>query len=300
MIFDAHVHFFGYEFYTFQTTLVSGEDPETILGRIRAGGLEVPGPDAEAHGARWVTELDRHGVDRAVLFASSPTEMEIVGEIAAKHPLRFVPYTVVNPKASATTDLLELLMPEYHFKGMLLFPALHDFSIQSAEAARAIDLAKRHDLVVFVHCGKLRVGVRKLVGLNADFPADKSRPSELASVARANPDVRFVVPHFGSGWFEEALELGAACRNVYTDTAGSNAWILEHDPHLSLVEAFQAARMSFGAERILFGSDSGTFPRGYRADVLRAQQETMKAAGFTADEQRAVMGENLAGLLGRV
>jgi len=107
-----------------------------------------------------------------------------------------------------------------------------------------------------------------------------------------------VVPHFGSGWFEEALALGAACPNVYTDTAGSNAWILEHDPSLSLVEAFQAARMSFGVERMLFGSDSGGFPRGYRADVLRAQRDTMKAAGFTPEEERAVMGENLAKLLG--
>ena len=223
MIFDAHIHFFGREFYAFQTTLISREDPETILGRIRAGGVEIPGPDGQAHGTRWIAELDRNGVDRAVLFASCPTEMKTVGEVATKHPLRFVPYTVVNPNAPATLDLLESLMPKLHFKGILLFPAMHDFAIQSPEAARAIDLAKRHRLVVFVHCGKLRVNVRKLVGLNADFPAEKSRPSDLLSVARANPDVRFVVPHFGSGWFEEALTLGAACPNVYTDTAGSNA-----------------------------------------------------------------------------
>jgi predicted TIM-barrel fold metal-dependent hydrolase len=132
----------------------------------------------------------------------------------------------------------------------------------------------------------------------ADFPAEKSRPSDLMSVARAHPDVRFVVPHFGSGWFQEALALGDACPNVYTDTAGSNAWILEHDPPLSLVETFEAVRTCFGVERMLFGSDSGVFPRGYRSDVLRVQQETMKSAGFTADEQRAVLGENLAGLLG--
>jgi predicted TIM-barrel fold metal-dependent hydrolase len=298
MIFDAHVHFFGREFYTFQTTLISREDPETILGRIRAGGVEIPGPDAQAHGARWIAELDRHRVDRAVLFASSPTEMKTVGEVAAKHPRRFVPYTVVNPKAPATLDLLESLIPTFPFKGILLFPAMHDFAMQSPDAAKAIDVAKRHGLVVFVHCGKLRVNVRKLVGLNPDFPAEKSRPSDLMSVARAHPDVRFVVPHFGSGWLQETLTLGATCPNVYTDTAGSNAWILEHDPPLSLVEVFHAALVSFGGERILFGSDSGGFPRGYRADVLRVQQETMKSAGFSADEQRAVMGENLAGLLG--
>lgn len=297
MVFDAHIHFFGREFYTFQTTLIAREDPETILGRVRAGGVEIPGPDAKAHAARWITELDRNQIDRAVLFASSPTEMKTVGEAAAGHPRRFLAYTIVNPKAPATLATLDSLQPKLHFKGILLFPAMHEFAIQSPEAARAIEVAKRHRMVVFVHCGKLRVNVRKLIGLNADFPAEKSRPRELLEVARAHPDVRFVVPHFGSGWFDELLALGSDCPNVYTDTAGSNAWILEHDPPLSLAEVFQAARSSFGIERILFGSDSGGFPRGYRADVLRAQQETMRVAGFNDDEQRAVLGENLARLL---
>lgn len=297
MIFDAHVHFFGREFYTFQTTLVAREDPETILGRIRASGTEVPGPDAKAHAARWIAEFDRNRVDRAVLFASSPTEMKTVGEVAASYPRRLSAYTMVNPKAPAQLEMLASLQDKLHFKGILLFPAFHEYSIQSPEAARAIDVAKKHRLVVFVHCGKLRMNVRKLVGLNADFPAERSRPRDLEPVARANPDVRFVVPHFGSGWLEETLALGDACPNVYTDTAGSNGWILEHDPPLSLAEVFQVARRSFGAERILFGSDSGTFPRGYRADVLKAQQDTMRAAGFTDDEQRAVMGGNLSRLL---
>jgi predicted TIM-barrel fold metal-dependent hydrolase len=297
MVFDAHIHFFGREFYAYQATLVPREDSETVLGRVRAGGLEIPGPDPKAHAARWISELDKNDVDRAVLFASTPTEMKPVGEAAASSPRRLFPYTVVNPAAPATLQALESLQSKLHFKGILLFPAMHEFSIQSPEAAKAIEVAKRHHLVVFVHCGKLRVNVRKLIGLNADFPAEKSRPRDLIAVAKAHPDVRFVVPHFGSGWFEEVLALGATCPNVYTDTAGSNAWILEHDPPLSLVEVFQAARVSFGVDRILFGSDSGLFPRGYRADVLRTQRETMRAAGFADDEQRAVLGGNLARLL---
>ncbi len=297
MVFDAHIHFFGREFYAFQTTLVAREDSETILGRIRAGGIEIPGPDTKAHATRWIAELDRNHVDRAVLFASSPTEIKAVGEATASHPRRLFSYTVVNPTAPATLEALESLQPKLHFKGILLFPAMHEYAIQSPEAARAIELAKRHHLVVFVHCGKLRVNVRKLIGLNADFPAEKSRPRDLLPVARANPDVRFVVPHFGSGWFAETIALGASCPNVYVDTAGSNAWILEHDPPLSLAEVFEATRGSFGADRILFGSDSGGFPRGYRADIMRAQQDTMRVAGFTSDEQRAVLGGNLTRLL---
>ncbi len=297
MIFDSHVHFFGREFYTFQTTLVAREDPETILGRIRAGGIEVPGPDAAAHADRWIAELDRHRIDRAVIFASTPTEMHTVGVATSRYPRRLFPYTVVNPMAPATLDTLESLQPKFHFKGVLLFPALHEFSIQSPEAARVIDVAKRHRMVVFVHCGKLRINARKLVGLNADFPAERSRPGDIAPVARANPEVRFVVPHFGSGLFEETLTLAASCPNVYVDTAGSNSWMLEHDPPLALDDVFATTRDALGVDRIVFGTDSGVFPRGYRADVLQAQRDAMRAAKFTDDDQRAVLNGNLARIL---
>lgn len=209
-----------------------------------------------------------------------------------------VAFAMVNPKAPATLEGLEALQPALYFRGMLLFPAMHDYAMGSPEAARAIDVARRHRLVVFVHCGKLRVNVRRFIGLDPDFPADKSRPRDLTLRARANPDLAFVVPHFGSGCFEELLELGAACPNVYTDTAGSNGWILGHDPPLSLAEVFAATRDAFGAHRILFGSDSGVFPRGYRSDVLHAQIETMRAAGFTDSERDGVLGGNLERLLG--
>jgi predicted TIM-barrel fold metal-dependent hydrolase len=153
-------------------------------------------------------------------------------------------------------------------------------------------------MVVFVHCGKLRVNVRKAIGLDPDFPMEKSRPLYLMAVARARRDVTFIVPHFGSGWFEELLELGSACGNVYTDTAGSNAWILEHHPPLALSEVFAQTRDALGAERILFGSDSGVFPRGYRAGVQQAQETAMRAAGFSDRARDGVMGGNLARVLG--
>ena len=297
MIFDAHVHFFGREFYAFQTTLVDRGDPEVIFGRIRAGGIEIPNADAKAHASRWIAELDRNRVDRAVIFASSPNEVAVVGAVATSYPRRLYPYAMVNPKAIATVELVDTLQSKVYFKGMLLFPALHEFSIQSPEAEHAIKIAEKHRMVVFVHCGKLRIPVRKLIGLGADFPAERSRPRDLEAVAKAHPKARFVVPHFGSGWFEETMALGEACENVYVDTSGSNGWILEHEPPLALTEVFQAAKNSFGTDRILFGTDSGVFPGGYRRDILHAQQQTMAAAGYTEDDRRLVMGFNLARLL---
>jgi predicted TIM-barrel fold metal-dependent hydrolase len=241
--------------------------------------------------------LDRNRVDRAVIFASSPNEVAVVGAAVKSYPRRLYPYALVNPKAAAQVELVESLQSQFAFKGVLLFPALHEFSIQSPEAEHVINMAEKHRLVVFVHCGKLRIPVRKLIGLSADFPAERSRPRDLEAVAKAHPQVRFVVPHFGSGWFEETMALGDACPNVYVDTAGSNGWILAHDPPLALTQVFHTAKDVFGVDRILYGSDSGVFPGGYRGDVMQAQQQTMTAAGYTEDDRRAVMGFNLGRLL---
>jgi predicted TIM-barrel fold metal-dependent hydrolase len=298
-IFDAHTHFFGREFYEFQTALVPGGNRAQLLRRIEAGGLEVPGPDAGAHRERWLAELDRHGVARAVMFASVPPEMPSVGEAAAASGGRFVPYAAINPRIPRTLDMLELLVSRFGFRGVVLFPAMHEYAIGDAVAAPALDLAACHGLCVFVHCGRLRIPVRAHVGLAPDFPPEASRPLDLIPVARARPDTVFIVPHFGAGLFEELLELGAACPNVYADTAGTNAWATACDPPRTLADLFRETRDVMGASRILYGSDSGTFPRGYRGDVLEAQRAAMAEAGFGEAEAASVLGGNLARLLGR-
>ena len=297
-VFDSHTHFFGREFFEFQATLVNGADPAATLDRIRVGGTEVPEADASAHAARWIREMDRHRIARAVLFASVPAEMIVVAEVAAASDGRFVPFAVVNPKVQVTLTALRALQPRFGFRGMLFFPAMHEYSIQAPEVSAALEMAKAHDMVVFVHCGKLRIGVRQLIGLDPDFPAERSRPRDVAAVARAHRDVAFIVPHFGAGYFEEALDLAAAYHNVYLDTAGSHGWAAEHAPPLSLADIFSQTREAIGTERILFGSDSGVFPRGYRADLLLAQIDAMIDAGFTTGEREAVLGGNLARLLG--
>jgi len=296
-VFDSHLHFFGREFYEFQAGLAQGMSRETALERIRAGGLDVPEPDTASHTSRWLRELDRHRVDRAALFASVPDEMIAVGEAALASSGRFVPFAMINPMMPVTVSALRGLLPRFNFRGVLFFPAMHDYSIQSPQVSPVLELVRAHNMVAFVHCGILTIGVRRLIGLAPDFPADRSRPREVAAVARAYPDVAFILPHFGAGYFDETLDLAASYRNVYVDTAGSQSWANACSPPLSLADIFRQTRDAIGADRILFGSDSGVFPRGYRADLLLQQVDAMIEAGFSVEEREAVLGRNLSRLL---
>jgi len=296
-VFDAHTHFFSRAFYEYQVRQVPGADVTSLLDKLSRNGVEVPGESIAAHRDRIIADLDENGVDRAVTFASCPDEMEIVGEAARSSNGRLVPYAMVDPTEQRTLDKLKSVQGKYNFEGMLLFPAMHDYGIASDIAARALDLARSLDLVVFVHCGLLRIRARSILGLDPDFPLERGHPQDLIAVARARPDQVFVVPHFGAGFFDEFLRLGQACPNVYADTAGSNAWGMFQAPPLYLEDLFAQTVEVYGIERILYGSDTAGFPRGYRKDVRNAQIRAMHDAGIRAEDQQLILGGNLAVLL---
>ena len=91
--------------------------------------------------------------------------------------------------------------------------------------------AAHHRRAVFVHCGVLSVGVRKKLGLPSLFDMRFSNPLDLHAVALRYPSVPIMVPHFGAGFFREALMLADLCPNVYLDTSSSNRWMRYEEPH---------------------------------------------------------------------
>jgi len=70
-----------------------------------------------------------------------------------------------------------------------------------------------------------------------------------------------------------------------------------HAPPFSLVDVFRAAERVVGVERILFGTDSTFFPRGWWRDIFDAQMQAVKALEVTTQQARLIFGGNLARLL---
>ena len=136
---------------------------------------------------------------------------------------------------------------------------------------------------MFVHCGALSVGVRKKLGLPSRFDVRFGNPLDLHALAADFPDVPFIIPHFGAGLFREALLVADLCPNVYLDTSSTNRWMSYH-PGLALADVFRQALGVAGPERVLFGTDSSFFPRGWNRAVYDAQVSALRAAGV--DDQR--------------
>ncbi|MGH7492669.1 MAG: amidohydrolase family protein [bacterium] len=294
---DSHLHFFSHDFFA---AMVRQKDAHADVDRVLdelavRTKIALPDREVEKHVQRWLEELDRHGVQRAVVFASLPEEVTAVAEALSLAPGRFSGFFMIHPLAEGSTARVHKCH-ELGFRGAMLFPALHHYHVSDAGLSlfwQAVSECRMH---VFVHFGILQVKLRDALALPRVYDSRFANPLDLQSVANRFPNLRFIIPHFGCGFWRETLMLGAQCENVLVDTSSSNNWMATQPFELSLTEVFRRAKAVFGVERILFGTDSGVFPRGWRKDIFLAQQQAMNQAQFSTAEMEAVFGGNAARL----
>ena len=292
---DAHAHLFSHSFFGALANQKGGTDVGALTQSL---GWETPPVDNAELAARWVEELDRNGVAESVLMASVPGDEVAAADAVRAFPERFHGYFMLNPMADDALERARRAFEEFRLKGLCLFPAMLRFSVRDPRLTALYQLAAEvPGRVVFVHMGVLTVGVRKKLGLPSKFDMSLSNPVDLHRVALEHPETNFVLPHFGAGYFREALMLCDLAPNVYLDTSSSNSWTKYHLPRPTLADVFERALDVVGHERLLFGSDSSFFPRGWNRAVFEAQQEALSSLGVTSEQATAIFGGNLARLL---
>jgi uncharacterized protein len=278
---DAHAHFFSHRFFH-SLALLAGKSAGDVAGAL---GCDLPPRDPAELARDWAAELDRHGVERCVLIASVPGDEASVLAALDACPGRFFAYAMVNPLADGAAVAEGL-------HAICLFPAMHRYSIQDPRVEPLLDQAAERGAAVFVHCGVLTVGVRGALGLPSPFDMRFSNPIDLHGVALRHPRLRFIVPHFGAGYFREALMLASLCPNVYLDTSSGNSWMRYEG--LDLATVFARTLAVTGPKRLLFGTDSNlSFPRGWHARVFDTQVQALAGLGLSRADAHAIFGGNL-------
>jgi predicted TIM-barrel fold metal-dependent hydrolase len=286
---DAHVHFFSHRFFS-----ALAEQKGVPVSALEAPlGWQLPAEDPDQLAGAWAHELDRHGVERAALIASVPGDADSVIAAVRKFPQRFYGYSMVNPTAPAAVAQTKSALASGLIHALCFFPAMHRYSIQDDRVAALLDLLPASGAVAFVHCGVLSVGVRNKLGLPSPFDMRFSNPIDLHAVALRYPAIRFIVPHFGAGYFREALMLCDLCQNVYLDTSSSNSWMRYEEAHLDLRTVFRRALDVATPRRLLFGTDSSYFPRGWNAQIFETQTKALYEIGVTEEKARLILHDNL-------
>jgi uncharacterized protein len=290
MICDGHLHFFSPSFFA-----GLGADKKAIA----ALGWEHP-DSVEALAARWVQELDTHRVEKAALIASLPGDADSVAKAVALNSSRFTGFFMLDPTREDAVAYAQRALDE-GLRTICLFPAMHRYPLYDDRVARVFELAAGRrggtvdPIAVFVHCGVLSVGVRKKLNLPSPFEMRFGNPLDLHAHALKHPKVTIVIPHFGAGMLREALMLADCCPNVHLDTSSSNSWI-KYTPGLTLEQVFKTALDVVGPERVIFGTDSSFFPRGWHKTIYDRQRTALNAIGAGESVQKKIFGENFARL----
>jgi len=290
-IHDSHCHFLSPRFY------------ET-LGREKYGAAGAPQSDriAEELGweapesperltDRWISELDRNELSRAALIASVPGDEESVAAAVRRQPARFVGFFMLNAAAPDAVDRARRGFTELGLRCVCLFPAMHRYRLDDERVAKVFETAAAHRGVVFAHCGYLSIEARAKLGLPNMLDLRFGDPLALAATAVRFPSVPVIVPHFGAGFFREALMAAEACPNIHLDTSSSNSWV-KFVPGLTLTEVFRRALAVAGPNRLIFGSDSSYFPRGWRRVIYGAQRTVLDEIGAERDTVEKIFAVN--------
>ena len=288
---DFHCHFFSSSFLRALGLQAGLEEAEELAGNV-AGRLEWDNPGSNLQLAgRWIEELDREGVNRIGLIASLPGEETSVAEAVKAFPERLVGQFMVDPRQADAVSRTRHAFEELGLRVVCLFPAMHHYCLDSDEAMGILEVADELNGAAFVHCGVLSLGVRKKLGLPSPFDVRLGNPLDLQRATNSFPQLPIVIPHFGAGFFREVLVMADLHPGIYLDTSSSNSWV-KYSPNLDLQTVFSTAFEVVGSERLLFGTDSSFFPRGWQGSILRTQLAILNHLGIAKQGQEALFGAN--------
>jgi uncharacterized protein len=244
--------------------------------------------EVDAAADRWAAELDAKGV-RWIVFVTGQSN-DVLAGVVRRHPERFVGYAH-HQLAPGAGDELRRAVDELGLSGYKLLGPMTTLPFEDSSVRDVWRFCAERRLPVLIHFGFLGRG-----GGVVAHP--RISPLSLFPVARDFPEIPFIVPHFGAGYWQELLALCWSLPNVFVDTSGSNQWIRWMPYPLSLEDLFRKAFETIGPQRLLFGTDSGTFPRGFAQRYLEAQLQVCYTLNLPEAEIRAVFGGNAARLLG--
>jgi predicted TIM-barrel fold metal-dependent hydrolase len=233
-----------------------------------------------------IEEMDRSGIDRAVVFGFPWSDQDIMrrhndylGEAAGRFADRLLPFACVDPRVPvAIREVERCLAGGMRGVGELGFytDILDTWVVEVLEPIAAC--CQSHQVPIVLH-------VNEPVGHRYPGKAEMSLKA-IYELIRSFPQNRFILAHWGGGlFFYELLKKEAreTLSRVAYDTAAS--------PFLYIRAIYSVAVQIVGPGRILFGSDYPLIEPG-------RYFEEMAAAGLSEENLAWIKGRSASEWLG--
>ncbi|UCH57290.1 MAG: amidohydrolase, partial [Candidatus Bathyarchaeota archaeon] len=251
-------------------------------------------PEAEPHSdedqaARWAADLDMKGVEKVNFVTGGGNDN--LAKIVEKYHDKFTGFAHHALFEEGAAEELERAVEDLGLRGYKLIGSAQTTPVDDEATYPVWETAERLGVPVLIHFG--------ILGGGGGPPYDlrNMNPLTLWEVAKMFPHLDFVVPHFGSGYLRELLQLCWSCPNVHMDTSGSNQWMRWLPYELDLEGLFRKAVETVGTDRILFATDSSYFPRGFSEPYLVEQLRACRSIGLEEDSIEKIFYGNAKRLL---
>ena len=243
----------------------------------------------EEQAARWVADLDMKGVERVNFMTGGGNDN--LAKIVRLYPNKFSGFAHHNIFSDDAPSELERAVKNLGLKGYKVIASSQTKSIDDKSVYPVWEMAEKLGVPVTIHFGVLGGGGGRALNLR------NMNPLTLWEIAKMFPKIPFVVPHFGAGYLRELLLLCWSCPNVYIDTSGSNRWMHWMPFEIDLRALFRKTIETVGPDRIIFGSDSSYFPRGFSVLYLREQLRACRSIGLEEASIEKIFYKNAVKLL---
>ena len=286
-VIDSHAHFFTYD--TIKRWLNSGHSMERMQNRVAfqtdMPGLTIPDENWDA-GQMWANELDKYGITAIGMMIGEEVWDEF-NKTRKRFPGRFMGYANIDPVQENAVDLVKRAGKD-GFQGIKMYPSSGSMHVYDERVYPIYEEAKKQKLLVILHFG---ITIGDQANLQYGNPLDIQKP------AQDFPELNFMIAHFGAGFFREVLMLMYQTPNVVMDTSGSNMWMNYQDTDLTLTKIFEHALRAGASCRVVFGTDSSFFPRGFRYNILEEQynavQSLLPRFNYTQEDVNLIFRDNI-------
>jgi len=248
---------------------------------------EKPNNNFKVLAERWANEVEKNNVEKVVFVTSGGNDKAI--KLIKLYPTKFIAFAHHSPDEEKAAEKLEVAI-KAGLKGYKIMAPIVETPLNDKKLYPIWEVASTYELPIMIHFGILGGGGGVGYGENIN-------PLIIHNVAKAFPKIKIVIPHFGCGYVRELLQLMWACANIYVDTSGNNEWMRWMPYELNLNILFRKFYETVGPERIIFGSDSEWFPRGYVIRYFLDQLKAAREVGIPEKHIKMIFRENALNLL---